>query len=86
MNVGRTGNKLQEAATFYCGVPYIKISKERGQADRNGGLDDALKLNKKGRVGAARSWWRVKDNGDRVSVWHGEKFLEMDSGDSCTTI
>ena len=25
-------------------------------------------------------------DGDRVSFWKNEKFLEMDSGDGCTTL
>ena len=32
-------------------------------------------------------WWgegEVVFNGDRVSVWEGEKVLEMDGGDGCT--
>lgn len=51
MKVGGGGNKFQEAATYYYGVPDIRISKEGGQTHGNGGLDDALKLNKKGEQG-----------------------------------
>ena len=38
----------------------------------------------------ARGWgreeWELLFNGYRVSVWNDEKVLEMESGDTCTTL